>query len=85
MQVELSDYEKHAGQRAKHRALIMQILWLHPEGLTTQQIQQKEVKLYGYSFLTDNRLRELRELEWVKSVKGEDGLLRWFAVKQESS
>ncbi len=78
-QVELSTFEQKAGERAKHRALIMQVLAKYPEGLTTQQVLTKIVEWYGYSFLCDNRLRELRGIGWVKSEKGSDGLLRWIA------
>lgn len=79
-QLELSDYEKRAGQRARHRALIMQILTENP-GLTTQQIISQEQRLFGYQFLTDNRLRELREQEWIESRKEDDGLLHWYPLK----
>lgn len=75
-QAELTPFEKRASQRARHRALIMQILNVEP-GLTTQQIIVKEKENYGYQFLTDNRLRELRKMGWVES-REEDGLLRWY-------
>ena len=58
-QIELSPFQKLASQRARHRALIMQILNDTP-GLTTQQIIMEEHTRFGYQFLTDNRLRELR-------------------------
>jgi hypothetical protein len=81
-QSSLSEFEKQAPNRARHRALIMQILWQHAEGLTTQQILEQEQILYGYTFLTDNRLRELRVMGWVKGEK-ENNLLRWKAIKSE--
>jgi hypothetical protein len=66
-QVQLSDYEKNQAKYARHRALIMQILTAIPEGLTVQEIIAKEIDFYGYSFLTDNRLRELRAKGWAES------------------
>lgn len=75
-QVSLSEFEKRAGQRARHCALIMQILKDKP-GLTTQQIIVEESRRFGYQFLTDNRLRELRKMRWVESRK-EDGVLHWY-------
>ncbi len=81
MSGQLSDFERRAGARARHRALIMQILCGFPNGLTTQQIMRLEQERYGYTFLTDNRLRELRALGWVKSAKSSDGLLRWIPEK----
>jgi hypothetical protein len=77
MSAVLSDFERGAEGRAKHRALIMQILVKFPGGLTTQQVLAKVTEWYGYSFLVDNRLRELRALAWVVSEKGADGLIRW--------
>jgi len=81
--VELTPYEKRASQRARHRALIMQILKATP-GLTTQQIIVKEAQYYGYQFLTDNRLRELRKMGWVESRMEQDGFLHWYR-KEDSS
>jgi len=75
--IQLTDYEKRASQRAKHRALIMQIL-NERLGLTTQQIVEAERECFGYSFLTDNRLRELRDQGWVEARKEADGLLHWY-------
>lgn len=77
-QQELSEWEKQQGKNARHRALIMQILTKFPKGLTTQQIVEKELDFHGYSFLTDNRLRELRKKGWVESVpqKGKPQLWR---------
>ena len=83
-QQELSRFELKAEERAKHRALIMQILVKFPEGLTTQQVLAKVIEWYGYSFLVDNRLRECRALGWVKSVEGKDKLLRWTALGEVS-
>jgi hypothetical protein len=77
MQNQLSSFEQQQAKNARHRALILQILREFPEGLTTQQIVEKEQETYGYNFLTDNRLRELRALNYVESMKGLDGLLRW--------
>jgi hypothetical protein len=61
----LGDWEKQQQQNAYHRALIMQILNQYPKGLTTQQIIEQEKETYGYTFLTDNRLRELRQKGWI--------------------
>jgi hypothetical protein len=63
-QLELSDYEQKAAQRAHHRALILQILKTYPRA-TTQQIIQLEQRFYSYTFLTDNRLRELVKLKLI--------------------
>jgi len=79
-QAELSQFEKRGSQRARHCALIMQILKAQP-GLTTQQIIVKESQCYGYQFLTDNRLRELRKLGWIESRKEEDGFLHWYPTE----
>jgi len=79
MSEQLSGFDKTAPTRAKHRALIMQILAKFPDGLTTQQIQQKELDWYGYTFLTDNRLRELRALGWVSNLVSEGKPMRWIA------
>lgn len=79
---QLSDYEKAQPERAKHRALIMQILDKYPSGLTTQQILEKELDYYGYTFLTDNRLRELRAIGWIQSTIIERNgrkLIKWSA------
>jgi len=82
-QRELTQYEQGASRRARHRAIIMQIVNAYP-GLTTQQIIVKESQLFGYQFLTDNRLRELRKKGWVKGIKEDDDLLHWYPVKGES-
>jgi hypothetical protein len=66
-EVALSDWEKNQAKYARHRALIMQILTAYPEGLTVQEVVAKEIDFYGYSFLTDNRLRELRAKGWAES------------------
>jgi hypothetical protein len=67
-QQSLITFEQKAGERARHRALIMRILMDHPAGLTTQQIVGLEQEYFGFTFLTDNRLRELRAKGWVESV-----------------
>lgn len=75
---ELTEYERRAGQRAHHRALILQILSDGPK--THGQIVKEEVRRYGFFFTTDNRLRELRKQGYVVSRKGDDGLLHWSKV-----
>ena len=79
----LSAWEKQQAQNAKHRALIMQILKDSPNGLTTQQIIEKELEYYGYTLLTDNRLRELRAKGWVGS-EGEKPMI-WKVTEREDS
>ncbi len=69
IQQQLNDFEEREAQNAHRRALILRILKDFPLGLTTQQIIQKEVEVFGFSFLSDNRLRELRKLGYVESVK----------------
>jgi hypothetical protein len=81
-QVKLTAFEEKAENRARHRALIMQIVKKHP-GLTHQQIVKKEFEWYGYTFITDNRLRELREIGWVESRKENDGLLHWYPKTED--
>jgi hypothetical protein len=72
---ELSDWEKRQAVNAHHRALILQILNRNPGGLTTQAIVQKERDYYGYTFLTDNRLRELRAKGLIESYG--DAPIHW--------
>ena len=67
MTQELSEFEQIQTRNARHRALILQILKAHPQGLTVQQIIEKENHYYGYTFLTDNRLRELKKAGFVES------------------
>ena len=76
-QASLSDFERRAGERARHRALILQILHDYPSGLTSNEVVLEESKRFGYIFLTDNRLRELRGLGFVESVKAENDVLKW--------
>jgi hypothetical protein len=78
----LSDWEKQQSKNARHRALILQILNRHPEGLTTQQVIEKELETYGYSFLTDNRLRELRSKGFVENAD-QLGKPQLWKVRQE--
>ena len=75
----LSEWEKRQPVNAKHRALIMQILSKFPDGLTTQQIIEQERRMYGYTFLTDNRLRELRKKGWVTNINELGKPLKWKA------
>lgn len=73
----LSQWEQNQAKYAKHRALIMQILNAFPDGLTVQEVIAKEIDFYGYSFLTDNRLRELRVKGWAESFG--DSPMKWRA------
>ena len=66
-EVMLSDWERNQAKYARHRALIMQILNDFPDGLTVQELIAKELDYFGYTFLTDNRLRELKGKGWVES------------------
>ena len=77
----LTKWEEQQAKNARNRALIMQILKDHQDGLTTQQIIVKEIEYYGYSFLTDNRLRELKNKGYVK--KTEDNPCRWKPILEE--
>ena len=63
----LSDWEQKQARFAHHRAMILQILNKHPDGLTVQQIITPELDWYGYTFLTDNRLREMKDLKVAES------------------
>jgi hypothetical protein len=78
-QQKLKEWEKQQPKNAHQRALIMQILKANPQGLTVQQIQAKELDWYGYTFLTDNRLRELRAKGWVVNLVSEGKPMRWIA------
>lgn len=85
---ELSEFEKKAPQRARHRALIAKILKAEEndgnhDGLTVQQIIEKELKYFKYSFLTDNRLREMRRDGWVESIDEIGKPQRWRLKKSE--
>lgn len=78
----LSEWEITQTRNARHRALILQILNYFPKGLTTQQLIAKELETFGYTFLTDNRLRELVQFGYVRkdeSIKP----CRWIPVKGE--
>lgn len=63
---ELSPFEVVEARNARHRALIMQILKDFPCGLSVQEVIGKELDYFGYSFLTDNRLRELKKKGWAE-------------------
>ena len=76
---ELSPFEIVEARNARHRALIMQILKDCPEGLSVQHIIGKELDCFGYTFLTDNRLRELRKKGWAEPF-GEKPQ-KWRAIK----
>ena len=77
----ISAWEEQQAKNAHHRALIMRILKDYPEGLTTQKIIQLEQEYYGYTFLSDNRLRELRQKGWVK-CEGEKPM-KWVPILAE--
>jgi hypothetical protein len=81
-QQQLSEWEQTQARNAHHRALIMQILTNNPDGLTVQQIIKQEVETYDYSFLTDNRLRELRKKGFVR-VEGKKPQ-KWIKVNLEN-
>lgn len=83
-ELKLTDWEEQQAKNAKHRALIMRILMDFPEGLTVQQIISQEQEYFGYTFLTDNRLRELRQKGWVVS-EGEKPQVWKAVVLGESS
>ena len=63
----VSGWEQQQTVNAHHRALILQILTKHPDGLTVQQIIEHELDTFGYTFLTDNRLRELKNKQLAES------------------
>lgn len=83
---ELSDYEKMQPRHAHHRALIAKILKTeenagNTDGLTVQQIIEKELEYFKFSFLTDNRLREMRRDGWVESVEQLGKPQKWRLAK----
>jgi hypothetical protein len=63
----LSGWEEQQTVNAHHRALILQILTKHPDGLTVQQIITHELDMFGYTFLTDNRVREVKDKKLAES------------------
>jgi len=50
--------------------MIRLILKDYPSGLTTQQVIDKEKDYFGYTFLSDNRLRENVKEGYVERVEG---------------
>jgi hypothetical protein len=60
-----------------HQAIILKILNRYPTGLTAQQIVEKELEVCHYTFLTDNRLRELLDPKegpvWIRREKRQFG------------
>lgn len=84
MTQELTEWDKRQVVNARHRALILQILNANPNGLTTQQIVDAEMEYYGYHFLTDNRLRELRKRGYVQSFP-QEGKPQLWKLKEEQN
>lgn len=84
-QEQISDWEEQQAKNAHHRALILRILKDYPKGLTTQQIVGQEQEYYGYTFLTDNRLRELRQKGAVKSEGEKPQVWKWIPPEGEVS
>jgi hypothetical protein len=82
LDAKLTAWEENQAKFAKHRAYIMQILKEYPEGLTVQKIISIEQAWYGYTFMTDNRLRELKAKDWVECF-GENPQ-KWRAKKIEA-
>lgn len=78
----LSAWEIQQARNARHRALILQSLALYPKGLTTQQIISKEQEFFGYTFLTDNRLRELVKLGYVRKDDSVKPCV-WVSLREE--
>jgi hypothetical protein len=62
----VSGWEQQQTVNAHHRALILQILTKHPDGLTVQQIIEHELDMFGYTFLSDKRLREVKNRKLVE-------------------
>jgi hypothetical protein len=63
--------------------MIRIILKDYPDGLTTQQVIDKERDYYGYTFLSDNRLRENVKDGYVEKVEGNPQKWRLKNVKVE--
>jgi len=82
-QAELSEYEKRQAYFSRVRALIMKIVNAKP-GLTISQISREFLLWYGFLPRIDNRIRELRKIGWVKTVKEEDGLLHVYPKEIEA-
>lgn len=73
----LSDYARRAAKFALVRAQISKIVHAQP-GLSVSRISEEYLLQFGFLPRIDNRLREMRKLGWVVSVKEEDGLLHWY-------
>lgn len=76
-QVQLSDYERRQSKFAHNRALILKIV--HAEkGLTYEEISKRFLLLNGFLPTIGNRLRELRTLGYIETVKETDGRLHVY-------
>ena len=62
---------------ARVRALILQVINREP-GLTYEQIGKRILQRYGFLPRIGNRVRELRELGYVKTVEETDGRLHVY-------
>lgn len=80
----LSKWQKRQEAFARVRALILQILNKHPEGLTTQQVAQFYLFKYGYLPRIGNRLRELVK-ENLAERREVDGKIRFFVSSVEDT
>jgi len=83
-QTSLSDYDKRAAHFSITRARIMKIVTATP-GLTVAEVSTEYLLRYKYLPRIGNRIRELRRLGWVETVKEDDGLLHVYPVKEEQA
>jgi len=74
-------WERKQEQFAKVRALILRIVNSDGRGATIEGISKKFLLRYGFLPRIDNRIRELRKLGYVKTVKEDDGLLHVYPVE----
>lgn len=79
----LSNWQKEAFARV--RALILQILNKHPEGLTTQQVKKFFLFKHGYLPIIGRRLRELCTEEYDNLAERREvkGAIRFFVSSVE--
>ena len=70
-------FEKRLEHLARVRALIMKVVTARP-GLTYEEIGKQILLIHGFLPTIGNRIRELRELGWVKTEEEQDGRLHVY-------
>lgn len=75
----VSDFDRRQGLLARNRALILRVVKAEP-GLTYEKIGQRINMRWKFLPTVGNRVRELRVMGWVRTVKEEDGRLHVYHV-----